>query len=151
MKHNEFSLFLKILCFVPKGSLTIPDYRCLLIGRVQNLYTIEHRFQSISVTLLSLLMPLLWYFGKSLFSCRCCRYIVFEIIIFKELNKHLFSGFPESYMFSSWELISGIPGFYSSPIFCFLNVFLCFTNNLTPTQLPKISKILNFRLGFILL
>ena len=64
MKHNiyEFSLFLKILCFVTKESLNIPEYRCLLIGRVQYLYTIEHaveniafhRFQSISVTLLSL-------------------------------------------------------------------------------------------------
>ena len=64
MKHNiyEFSLFLKILCFVSKGSVNIPEYRCLLIGRVQYLYTIEHaveniayhRFQSISVTLLSL-------------------------------------------------------------------------------------------------
>ena len=65
MKHNiyEFSLFFKILCFVPKGSLNIPEYRCLLIGRVQYLYTIEHaveniayhRIQLISVTLLSLL------------------------------------------------------------------------------------------------
>ena len=64
MKHNiyEFSLLLKILCFLSKGSLNIPEYRCLLIGRVQYLYTIEHavenfayhRFQSISVTLLSL-------------------------------------------------------------------------------------------------
>ena len=65
MKHNiyKFSLFLKILCFVTKGYLNIPEYRCLLIGRVQYLYTIEHaveniayyRFQSISVTLLSLI------------------------------------------------------------------------------------------------
>jgi len=64
MKHNiyEFSLFFKILCFVSKGTLNIPEYRCLLIGRVHDLYTIEHavgniayhRFQSISVTLLSL-------------------------------------------------------------------------------------------------
>ena len=64
MKHNiyEFSLFLIILCFVSEGSLNIPEYRCLLIGRVQYLYIIEHtveniafhRFQSISVTLLSL-------------------------------------------------------------------------------------------------
>ena len=62
MKNNiyEFSLILKISCFVSKGSLNIPEYRCLLIGRVQ--YTIEHaveniayhRFQLISVTLLSL-------------------------------------------------------------------------------------------------
>ena len=44
MKHDiyEFSLSLKILCFVSKGSLNIPEYRCLLIGRVQYLYTIEH-------------------------------------------------------------------------------------------------------------
>ena len=64
MKHNiyEFSLFLKILCFESKGSLKIPEYRCFLIGRVQYLYTVEHaveniayhRFQSIPVTLLSL-------------------------------------------------------------------------------------------------
>ena len=64
MKHNiyEFSLFLKILCFVSKGSLNIPEYRCLMIGLVQYMYTNKHaveniayhRFQSISVTLLSL-------------------------------------------------------------------------------------------------
>ena len=57
MKHNiyEFSLFLKILCFVIKGTLNIPEYRCLLIGRVQYLYTIEHAsIQTISVTLLSM-------------------------------------------------------------------------------------------------
>ena len=31
MKHNiyEFSLFLKILCFVSKGFLNIPEYRCM--------------------------------------------------------------------------------------------------------------------------
>ena len=64
MKHNiyEFSLCLKILCIVFKRSLNIPEYICLLIGRVQHLYTIEnvveniayYRFQLISVTLLSL-------------------------------------------------------------------------------------------------
>ena len=44
MKHNinEFSLLLKILCFLFKGSLNIPEYKGLLIGRVQYLYTIEH-------------------------------------------------------------------------------------------------------------
>ena len=62
IKHNiyEICLFLKILYFLSKGSLNIPEYRCLLIVHVQ--YTIEHaveniayhRFQSISVTLLSL-------------------------------------------------------------------------------------------------
>ena len=42
MKHNiyEFSIFLKILYFVSNGSLNIPEYRCLLIGRVQYLYTV---------------------------------------------------------------------------------------------------------------
>ena len=63
MKHNiyEFSLFLKILCFVFKGSLNIPEYI------VQYLYIIEHAveniigFKSISVTLLSLGRP---HFGK---------------------------------------------------------------------------------------
>ena len=64
MKHNiqEFSLFLKIFYFVSKGSLNFSEYRFLLFGRVQYLYIIEHaveniafhRFQSISVTLLSL-------------------------------------------------------------------------------------------------
>ena len=48
MKHSiyEFSLFLKILCFVSKESLNIPEYRCLLIGRVQ--YTIEHAVENIA-------------------------------------------------------------------------------------------------------
>ena len=64
MKHNvyEYCLYSKILHFLFKGSLNIPDYRCLLIGLVQYLYTIEHavenivyyRCLSISVTLLSL-------------------------------------------------------------------------------------------------
>ena len=60
MKHNinEFILFFKMLCFVSKGSLNIPEHICLLISRVQYLYIIEHivenRFESISVTLLSL-------------------------------------------------------------------------------------------------
>ena len=50
MKHNiyEFSPFLKILCFVTKGSLNIPEYRCLLIGHVQYLYTIEHAVENIA-------------------------------------------------------------------------------------------------------
>ena len=42
----EFILFLKILCFVFKGSLNIPEYRCLLIGRLQYLYTIEHAMEN---------------------------------------------------------------------------------------------------------
>ena len=57
----NFCLVLKILYFLSKGSLNIPEYRCLLIGRVQYLYTIEHavenmayhRFQLISDTLIS--------------------------------------------------------------------------------------------------
>ena len=50
MKHNiyEFSLFLRVLCFVSKGSLNIPKYRGLLIGRVQYLYTIEHAVENIA-------------------------------------------------------------------------------------------------------
>ena len=54
MKHNieyityEFSLFLKNLCFVSKGSLNIPEYRCLLRGRVQYLYNIEHAVEKIA-------------------------------------------------------------------------------------------------------
>ena len=49
MKHNiyEFSLLLKILCFESKGSFNIPEYRCLLIGRVQYLYTVEHAVENI--------------------------------------------------------------------------------------------------------
>ena len=50
IKHNvyEFCLFLKILHFLFKGSLIIPEYRCLLIGRVQYLYTIEHAVENIA-------------------------------------------------------------------------------------------------------
>ena len=40
--------FLKILHFLFKGSLNIPEYRCLLIGRVQFLYTIEHAVENIA-------------------------------------------------------------------------------------------------------
>ena len=40
--------FLKILCFVSKGSLKILEYRCLLIGRVQYLYTKEHAVENIA-------------------------------------------------------------------------------------------------------
>ena len=64
MKNNvhEYCLY--------KGSLNIPEYRCLLIGRVQSLYTIEHaveniayyRCYSISVTLLSLDQTILKYY-----------------------------------------------------------------------------------------
>jgi len=64
MKHKiyEFSLVLKILYFVSKGSLNILEYRCLLICNVKYLHTIEpavenivyFRFQLISVTLLTL-------------------------------------------------------------------------------------------------
>ena len=61
MKHNiyEFSLFLKILYFIPKGSLNIPEYRCLLIGRVQFLYAIETVGENI-VYHWSLLLSYLW-------------------------------------------------------------------------------------------
>ena len=50
IKHNvyEYCLFLKILNFLSKGSLNIPEYRCLLIGRVQCLYTIEHAVENIA-------------------------------------------------------------------------------------------------------
>ena len=63
-------VFLNIVHFVFKGSLNIPEYRCLLIGRVQYLYTMEHavkniayyRCLTISVSLLSLaLSDLQWY------------------------------------------------------------------------------------------
>ena len=55
------------MCCLSKGSLNIPEYSCLLIGRVQYMYTIEHvveniayhRLQSISVTLLSLVWEFL--------------------------------------------------------------------------------------------
>ena len=50
MKHKiyELRLFLKISCFVSKGFLNIPEYRCLLIGRVQYLYIIEHVVENIA-------------------------------------------------------------------------------------------------------
>ena len=81
IKQNiyEFCLILKILySFLSKGSLNIPEYRCLLIGRVQYLYTIKHaveniayRFQSISVTLLSLIRTI-----------TTSKYLVFQFLIF---------------------------------------------------------------------
>ena len=49
MKHNIYEFRLKILCFVSKGSLNIPEYRRLLIGRVQYLYTIEHAVENIAL------------------------------------------------------------------------------------------------------
>jgi len=36
------------LHFLFKGSLNIPEYRSLLIGRVQYLYTIEHAVENIA-------------------------------------------------------------------------------------------------------
>ena len=50
IKHKiyKFCLFLKILHFLSKGFLNIPEYRCLLIGRVQYLYTIEHAVENIA-------------------------------------------------------------------------------------------------------
>ena len=53
---NSVFFFLKILCFVSKESLNIPEYRCLLIGRVKYFCTIEHAVENISVTLLSLVI-----------------------------------------------------------------------------------------------
>ena len=52
-------VFLKILYFVSKGFLNIPEYRCLLIGRVQYLYTIEHALENIVYTRSLLLSYLL--------------------------------------------------------------------------------------------
>ena len=40
--------FLKILYFLSKGSLSIPEYRWLLIGRVQFLHTIEPAVENIA-------------------------------------------------------------------------------------------------------
>ena len=50
MKHNNYESFLlkKILCFVSKGSLNIPEYRFLLRGRVLYLYTIEYALENIA-------------------------------------------------------------------------------------------------------
>ena len=66
LNFTTFKKYFKILYFVSKGSLNIPEYRCLVICRVLYLYTIEpavkniayFRFQLISVTL-SLLAPFL--------------------------------------------------------------------------------------------
>ena len=50
MKHNvyEYCIFFKILHFIFKGFLKIPEYRCLLIDRVQYLYKIEHAAENIT-------------------------------------------------------------------------------------------------------
>ena len=44
LKHKiyEFRLFLKVFYFVSKGSYIITEFRCLLIDRVLQLYTLEH-------------------------------------------------------------------------------------------------------------
>ena len=56
MKHNiyEFCLFLKILYFLLKGSFNIPEYRCLLIGHVQYLYTIDRAVEDIAYRIASI-------------------------------------------------------------------------------------------------
>ena len=41
-KINQLILFLNVLCSVSKGSLNIPEDRCLLIGRVLQLYEREN-------------------------------------------------------------------------------------------------------------
>ena len=68
MKHNvyEYCLFLKILHFLFKGSLNIPEYRCLLIGRAQY-----------SVTLLSLVYIVHTLYKKNL----TCQYMGNKICI----------------------------------------------------------------------
>ena len=47
-KNYEFCLYLKVLYFESKGSLNILEYRCLLIGRVQYLYTNEPAVENIA-------------------------------------------------------------------------------------------------------
>ena len=84
MKHHifEFSLFSKIFCFVSKGSFNIPESRCLLICRVQYLYTIEHAVENIAYHTVK---PLIKNTSKEFIKCRilqflimeCCRYLVF--------------------------------------------------------------------------
>ena len=51
MQHNiyELSLFSKILYFVSKESLNIPELRSLLIGRVQYLYTIDMLWKILNI------------------------------------------------------------------------------------------------------
>ena len=46
---NSF-FFLKILYFVSKGSFNIPEYGCMLIGRVLQLYTMEPAAEDIAFT-----------------------------------------------------------------------------------------------------
>ena len=50
IKQNvyEYCLILKILHFLFQGSISIPEYRCLLIVRVQYLYIIEHAVENIA-------------------------------------------------------------------------------------------------------
>ena len=67
IKHNanEYCLFLKILPFLFKGSLNIPEYR-LLIGHVRckYLYTVEHAVENIYIlgVIRSLKRSDLWVF-----------------------------------------------------------------------------------------
>ena len=52
MRGLSFTIFknivLKVLSFECKGSLNIPELRCLLIGRVLQLYTMEHVVENIA-------------------------------------------------------------------------------------------------------
>ena len=66
MKHNiyEFSLFLKILYVISKGSLNNLEYICPLIGRVQFLYSIETVLENIAYHrfhLIYLIPSYLWF------------------------------------------------------------------------------------------
>ena len=69
--------FLKILCFVSKGSLNILEYRCLLIGHVQYLYTIEHAVENIAYHMVSIDL---------------CNSHISGVIIFKEKYKDNYKG-----------------------------------------------------------
>ena len=48
-KIYEFSLFLKDLYFVSKGSLNIPEHRRLFMGRVLQLYTMKPVLENIAL------------------------------------------------------------------------------------------------------
>ena len=73
MKHKiyEFSLFLKFFCF---GSLNIPEYRSLLIGRVLQLHKMEPAVKNIEFTSVIAVCVSLWYCHWDPLYCNCAMY-----------------------------------------------------------------------------
>ena len=64
---SSYTQSIFIYGLVSKGSLNIPEYRCLLIGRVKYLYTIEHAVENIAYfSCKSISITLLYLFGTHL-------------------------------------------------------------------------------------